>query len=127
MNEEATPFGAENLPFKELEKPIESNKETTALPGKKSTFIILLAVIGLLLLIILFLLILRNQTPPVQIAPSPSMVTNSPTPVATASASSKSIDERLAILEDKLKTVDLQQTEFSFPLLDFSFNLGQKR
>ena len=126
MNEEMTPFGAENLPFRELEKPIEPAKETTPPVGPRPLFITLLAVIILLLLIIAFLLISKKQTPMVQVSPSPSVVISLPSPMATESASPKSIEERLTLLEEKLKAVDLQQTELSFPLLDFSFNFGKK-
>lgn len=123
--EELTPFGGENLPFKEIKE--ESVPKTIKITNNKFLLMVFGGIIFVLVLVIALLLI--NQIrfrfqPPASPVPAPVMF--SPSPAATSGANN-SIGERLDLLEKKLKEVDLQQTEYAFPLLDFSFSFGQKR
>lgn len=123
--EELTPFGGENLPFKEIKE--ESVPKTIKTINNK--FLLIVSGVIIIVLVLVIALLVINQIKPrfyTQASPLPTPVIFSPSPAATSSASN-SIDERLNLLEKKLKEVNLQQTEYSFPLLDFSFSSGQKR
>jgi len=128
MSEEISPFGAENLPFRELEKQGQQTQDETKLKSKNKFLVMALMTIIIFLLLIIILLLLSKTSPSVPfVVPSPSVVLVSPAPVATETALPKSVGTRLDELEKKLKEVDLYQTEFSFPNLDFSFNFGKER
>jgi len=123
---EVPPFGADNLPIKELE-PEKVIKPVQEACGNNIFVVILLAIIILLLAVIVILFIYKNQPPPVVILPSPSAQIIIASPSATPSASFKQVGERLTGLEIDLKQVDLNDPQLVFPILDFSLDLGQKQ
>lgn len=122
MSDEIPPFGAENLPFKEI--PVQP-AAAPALGARNNKFLILALFLIIIILALGIILILwqQKQRPPTLVSPSPSVALPVPSLVATASAVPNNLEERLSSLETKLKNIDLQQTEYVFPILDFSFNL----
>lgn len=126
MTEVISPFGADNLPLRELKKQTQPKTGFPAYKKNKLLITALAIIIFFLLIVILLLLLKKPQVLP-SLPPSPSPVLVSPSPVATESALPKSLPERLESLEKQLKEVDLSQTRLSFPILDFNVNFEQKR
>lgn len=119
MSETLSPFGGDNLPFREL--PADVAREVSP-PNKK---IIIAAVSGglfILLIVVLIFLAPKNQPEPVVVAspPVPSPLVSSPS--ASDSADFSGVASRLEKLEDNLKALDLSQSQLQFPLIDFKFN-----
>ncbi|GEM_PF-6816541 len=120
-SEEFTPFGGENLPFKEIEKEELPREEKNI----KFKFFLMIFII---FISFIFLLTLKRQN--FNFSPQPSWLPSpahfSPSPTATGLVNNN-IEEKIDLFEKKLKETDLQQTEFSFPLLDFAFSIGTKQ
>ena len=117
MNEEVPPFGAENLPLKEIK---EKKPETAS--GNRFLVPLFLGIIVILIGIIGGLVWTSRQKPAPIPSPSPIVVLPSPSPEATPLATpSANLPERISTLQEKFQTVDLQQAEFAFPQLDFAF------
>jgi flagellar basal body-associated protein FliL len=128
MIEETMPFGGENLSLKELkkEKMPSPKKNTDGRPESKPLTILnlLIAVIIILVLIIALLATLFVfKSPKTLPTPSPVIIISSPT--ATSTAIPKSVNQRLDELETNLKKVDIEQTEYSFPLIDFKLEFNK--
>lgn len=127
MSEETiSPFGGDNLPLRELKKQAKVKEALVKKNSSKFLLVVLMVAVFLLMLIILLLLFKLTQKTPVTPSPSP-VVLLSPSPQATGSGMPKSLPERLKNLEKNLQEVDLHQTQFSFPILDFKIDLKSKK
>ena len=115
--------GEDQAPFREMaaEQPEPAPKpEDVSAPAKKPKLLLFslggAVVVIIILVAILIMVFMRSpETPP---SPSPSPLP-SPSLEATVSGLPKNIGERRDTLEGQLQKLDLQETDLSFPILDF--------
>lgn len=124
---EAPPMSGDNLPIRELktekeiseEKVEEKETKTTLFKDKRRLYLMVGGVIFLVFLMGLGIgFLLKNKKPQQGVLPTPQP-TITPSPVATSSSWRQDLEDKIGKFEDDLKNVDLKESQFLPPILDF--------
>lgn len=133
---ETPPMSGDNLPIRELKTQKESLEEKEETEEKKSKGISsgdkrrFYTLVGLVIFLVFLMglgigLLLKNKKPQPVVLPTPQP-TIIPSPVATSSSWRQDLEDKIGKFENDLKNVDLKESQFLPPLLDFNIRFELK-
>lgn len=124
-----SPMGGEAVPYQDLNSDTSSQVGNTGQvqnpkPKTNKVLMLIIAGLGFIVLVILIILIYVLQTlkhnKPNSTMPVATPIATTTPKVATSSANTVNIQEKIDNISKQLDKIDLQQTDLSYPQLDWN-------